>query len=76
MKLTLEPTDKTQSVDGVPHRVWKGETDKGVPVLAYIRAVSPQTHDEAVNAEFARELQALPSARREAVTYDLRFFVD
>jgi hypothetical protein len=76
MKLTLEPTDKTQSVDGVPHRVWKGETEKGVPVLAYIRAVSPQTHDEAVNAEFARELQLLPPARATGITYDLRFFVD
>lgn len=75
MRLTLEPTDKIQSVDGVPHRVWKGETEKGVPVLAYIRAVSPQTHDEAANAEFARELQELPKPRREGITFDMRFII-
>jgi hypothetical protein len=53
-----------------------GETDKGVPVHAYVRAVSPQTHDAEVNAEFERELQALPPARKTGVSYDLRFFVD
>jgi hypothetical protein len=76
MKLILEPTDIIQSVEGQPCRLWKGESDKGVPVHAFIRAVSPQTHDPEANAEFARELQELPKARREAVTFDLRFFVD
>jgi hypothetical protein len=76
MKLILEPTDIIQSIEGQPCRLWMGETDKGVPVHAYVRAVSPQTHDAEVNAEFARELQALPPARKTGVSYDLRFFVD
>lgn len=73
MKLTLEPTDRIQTVDGVPHRIWQGTTDQGTPVLAYVRAVSAQTHDEAALAVFDRELQALPAPRRELVSFDMRF---
>jgi len=73
MKLAIEPTDKIQNVDGAPCRLWTGAPDKGVPVHVYVRCVSPQTHDAAALADFERELQALPPARREAVTFDLRF---
>ena len=76
MKLILEPTDRIQTVDGSPARVWRGSTETGIPVEAFIRAVSPQTHDPEANALFDRELQALPPARRELVSYDLRLFVE
>lgn len=72
MKLTIEPTDRIQSMDGVPHRVWKGTTDSGVPVEAYVRAVTAMTHDPAALAVFDRELKALPQPRRELVSFDLR----
>jgi hypothetical protein len=72
MKLTLEPTDRFETIDGRPHRVWKGTNETGTPVLAYVRAVSPQTHDEAAIAAFDRELLALPQPRRELVSFDLR----
>lgn len=76
MKLTLEPTDRIQTIEGAPCRLWTGTTDSGVPVHAFIRCVSPQTHDAEANALFDRELQSLPVPRCEAVTYDLRFLVD
>lgn len=76
MKLTLEPTDRFERINGEPHRIWTGTTDQGVPVHAYIRAVSPQTHDPEAIAVFDRELKALPEPRRELVSYDLRLFVD
>ena len=72
MKLTLEPTDRLQTIDGQPHRIWTGTTDTGTPVHAYIRMVSPQTHDPAQIAAFDRELVALPQPRRELVSFDLR----
>jgi hypothetical protein len=75
MKLTLEPTDKIQSIDGSPSRLWTGVTEKGVPVHAYIRCVSPQTHDAEANAEFSRALQELPKPRREGITFDMRFII-
>jgi hypothetical protein len=60
MKVTLESTDKILRlvVDGheVPARLWEGATEGGVAVVAFITRISPQTHDEATNATFAREL--------------------
>jgi hypothetical protein len=76
MQLTLKPTDRIQTIEGTPCRLWEGTTEKGVPVHAYIRCVSPQTHDAEAIAVFDAELKALPPARREAVSFDMRFFVD
>ena len=55
MKLTLTPTDKIETLDGKPARLWTGETEAGVPVHAWIYAVSPQTHDAAQLAAFDAE---------------------
>lgn len=45
MKITIEPTQIVRIVDGVEHREWRGVDDKGVAVVAFVRAVAPQTHD-------------------------------
>ena len=46
MRLTLKPTDQMVDLDGVPTRMWKGETAAGVPVQAYITIVAcPVTAD-------------------------------
>lgn len=71
MKLTLQPTAKMESVQGTPCRVWEGETESGTPVKAWVAAVQPQTHDEALLAEFGRELKEMPY-QRELVSFDLR----
>lgn len=76
MKLTLEPTDRFETINGQPHRIWKGMTDSNTPVHAWIRAVQPQTHDPEHLANFDRELKALPQARRELVSFDLRMALD
>lgn len=61
MKLTLESTDllvEFQRGDkSLPVRVWKGTTEAGVPVAAFIASVSPQTHDPAMHAQFEAELR-------------------
>lgn len=76
MKLTLEPTDRMQTFDGMPTRVWKGVTESGVEVLAFIRCVQPQTHDEAKLAIFDQELSSLPQPRKELVSFDYRMVAD
>lgn len=75
MKIELEPTNEFQDVNGGRTRIWKGVTDKGVPVLAWIACVSPQTHDAEANEQFARELREVKSEHR-AHPYDLRLFID
>jgi hypothetical protein len=60
MKLTLEPTNELQTVDGVPCRVWRGRDEGGTWVLAWVRTVQPQTADAAKLAAFESELMSLP----------------
>ena len=76
MKLTLEPTDKMQTFDGAPCRIWKGQTESGVEVVAFVRCIQPQTHDESKLAVFDKELKALPPVRRELVSFDYRMVAD
>ena len=57
MKITLEPTAVVRSVGGCEHREWVGEDDQGVRVIALVRAVAPQTHDEDVARRYAAELR-------------------
>lgn len=71
IEITIQPTGDIQDVNGVPHRIWKGTTAEGVPVHAFITMVSPQTHDQAVNERFARELRAIQPERR-LVSFDWR----
>lgn len=56
MKITIESTAKIVEVDGRRARLWNGQTEGGVPVVCYIWTISPQTHDKAINDQFAREL--------------------
>jgi hypothetical protein len=74
VKLTLEPTDKIQLVNGLVCRRWEGTTADGVPVHAYVLAVSPQTHDVAVNEQFQRELLEIPSRDRPAEIADFDYY--
>ena len=76
MKLTLVPTDRIETHEGAPARLWMGETETGVPVHAWIRAVSPQTFDASALLAFETELKELPPVRREAVSFDYRFVDD
>lgn len=56
MKLTIEDTPEIVEWNGQPGRIWVGQTAEGVPVKCCLVWVSPQTHDEQVNDQFAREL--------------------
>jgi hypothetical protein len=49
MKITIEPTGKLGTIDGVPCRLWHGTTEQGNPVDVYIRCVV--TSDPAAQQE-------------------------
>lgn len=73
--LTLTPTDRLERIEGQDCRVWAGQDDQGAPVLAFVRMVSPQTHDPEVNARFEARLRALPPLRAASVAVDWRFIL-
>ena len=59
MKLTVEPTEEFFRTDeGVPVRAWKGQTDAGTPVIAFIAAIAAP--DGVDQADLARELREIP----------------
>jgi hypothetical protein len=67
MKVTLENTTKLVAVNGVPARVWEGETESGIPVHCYITRIAVREDQDttAFDAEL-KECRA-PSAEVEAL---------
>ena len=64
MKLTIENTTKVVELNGVPARIWEGQTDSGIPVHCYITLVVVK--DGLDCTQFERELaeQRKPSVDR------------
>jgi len=75
VKLTIEPTNIIENIDGHPCRRWEGTSDGGTPVHVWVRMLTARTHDEAALAVFDRELQEVKVAR-ELVAFDYRMVSD
>ena len=62
MKLLLESTPETAHANGLPVRLWKGQTERGAPVLAFITrlALPDDAHPDDV-AQLERELAEPPT---------------
>ena len=75
MQITMTPTDIIETIEGAPARRWVGITENRIPVHVWVRCLSPQTQDPEALAVFDKELQTLPPARKELVSFDLRFVV-
>jgi hypothetical protein len=80
MKITIESTDKIVELEiggaRVPARVWEGQTEAGVPVLAFITRISPQTHDREAHETFARKLSETRKPKMVPVAIDYRYVID
>lgn len=62
MKITIKNTDRIVTVNGVPARVWTGQTESGVPVHCYITRIGvPEGRPAEDYAQFERELKAQPA---------------
>lgn len=55
MKATVESTREIVTLNGIPARIWRGQTEKGVPVHFYVTRVAVP-EDAASFAEFERDL--------------------
>jgi hypothetical protein len=73
MKLFLEATQDVTRVEGAPARIWKGKTESGIDVTAYICLV--QVRKDADASQFESELQEV-GVRAELVSIDLRMIID
>lgn len=69
MKLILESTSIVERVNGVPARVWKGQTESGIAVTCWIPIIQVAKADDCTT--FERELAEI-EVRRELVSFDMR----
>lgn len=69
MKMTLQSTNKIVEINGIKARIWEGETEKGIPVHAFIPRVSAEVRDRM--EEFEKDLHECnaPSAAVEAYPF-------
>ena len=58
MKIIIENTDKIVNLNGVPVRIWEGQTDSGIKINAFIYriAINNDEPDSVIN-QFQTELQ-------------------
>lgn len=68
MKITVESTTKITHLNGVPARIWEGQTESGIKVHCYITRVAIDKNEPRIE-EFQKELQEqkAPSAEVEAI---------
>jgi hypothetical protein len=59
MRLRIESTNQLTTINGAGVRVWKGETDGGIPCLVFVRllAVDDQADQTAFETELRGALQ-------------------
>ena len=55
MKITMTATDNLTRIDGVPVRLWEGETEQGTKCKVFVHRVT--VHKNADCAAFERELK-------------------
>lgn len=68
MKITIESTSKTVQVNGVPARIWEGQTDSGIAVHCYItRIAAPLVGADLHQFETELQSHAAPSAAIQAI---------
>lgn len=68
MKVTIESTDKIIEFNGVPARIWEGETESGIKVHCYITRLAISVEEKRIE-EFQQELkqQRRPSPEVAAI---------
>jgi hypothetical protein len=68
MKITIESTEKMVKLNNVPARVWVGESESGIKVIAFITRIAVD-ENEPRQEEFQRELSETrkPDAEIEAI---------
>lgn len=68
MRVTIESTEKIIEFNGIPARVWEGETESGIKIHCYITRVAINADESRID-EFQKELQEQkpPSAEIQAI---------
>ncbi|PCJ57337.1 MAG: hypothetical protein COA65_09770 [Rhodospirillaceae bacterium] len=80
MKITLESTTKivelsrSEVANGLPARIWEGETEQGIKVHVYITRIACD-EDEPRKEQFERDLQSQRKPSAPVAAIPLRMIV-
>lgn len=55
MRIQIESTEKIVTLNGVPARIWEGQTESGIPVHCYVTRIAVANDQD--TTEFEKELQ-------------------
>jgi len=55
MKITIEATEKITHLEGVPVRLWEGQTESGISCKVFVHRIAVHKDEDA--GEFERELE-------------------
>jgi len=77
MEITIKNTTKIVELNGVPARVWEGETSTGVPVHCFITRIAVHKNESPENiAIFETELEEMSApVNADIEAYPLRLII-
>jgi hypothetical protein len=70
MNITIHNTSKIVYINGVPARIWEGETSSGIPVHCFITRIAVANQED--TSQFEKELQSQRAPSPEVEAYPLR----
>lgn len=73
MKGLLNSTNKIVELNGVPARIWEGETAGGSKCIAFVTRIAVPEGEDA--SEFERELQETDAPSAEFASFPLRMIL-
>lgn len=73
MKITVESTEKIVWLNGVPARIWEGQTDTGIPIHCFVTRIAVSKDQDAT--QFEQELQEHKIPSPEIASYPLRLIL-
>lgn len=73
MDIQLHNTTKIVEINGIPARIWEGQTASGIPVHAYITRISVEKGLD--HAEFEAELSAASAPSADVAGIPLRLLI-
>jgi hypothetical protein len=74
MKITIESTTKIVHLNGIPARLWQGQTESGIKVHCFITRIAID-ENELRTEEFEYELLEQKKPRTEFESYPLRMIL-
>lgn len=75
MKITIESTSEIVEVNGIPARVWEGQTERGVKVQVLVTRIAVHNSEDASQFEAELKKQHAPRVYPETRAFRARLIL-